>query len=522
MSAVIAQIKISDLAPGPKPIEDAVLVGKDILDLLAGSMYIDPLNIYREYIQNAADAIDEAIDAKLRFEGLPGVSIWLDPIERTIKIRDNGISIRSQDFIKRLVTIGASKKRGRKMRGFRGVGRLAGLGFCQQLIFRGRAEGESKVTELTWDGRVLRDKIRDETFSGGIAELVQAIAVTRRYSAEGFPSRFFEVELKRVLRLRNDVLLNEDVVRSYISQVAPVPFHSECSYGADIQRQLDEAGLRPPLHVILNDTAEPITHRLRDHITLSNSASDPVKGVDFFEIPGPNGEVAAVGWIADHSYLGAIPKRAGLGGIRLRSGNIQVGDELILADLFPEARFAAWAIGEIHVLSPNVLPNGRRDEFEPSVAYAHLRGELAIRLRNIAQTIRDRSGARNRAKAVHSDLNYIDAWLHAFNGKQYPRQILEVTQEMLEERLELVSKGLAKVSADMPVSTLMQKKAGLERLVGKLAPQGVKGRPKGGGLSKTFKKPVAAALRTILSNSKTPSDGLKLATEVFGAFKNSA
>ena len=37
-----------------------VVIGKDILELLSSSMYVDPMAIYREYVQNAADSIDEA------------------------------------------------------------------------------------------------------------------------------------------------------------------------------------------------------------------------------------------------------------------------------------------------------------------------------------------------------------------------------------------------------------------------------------------------------------------------------
>lgn len=32
-----------------------IVVGKDILELVSSAMYVDPLTIYREYIQNAAD-----------------------------------------------------------------------------------------------------------------------------------------------------------------------------------------------------------------------------------------------------------------------------------------------------------------------------------------------------------------------------------------------------------------------------------------------------------------------------------
>ena len=39
-------------------IDGNVIVGKDILELLSSSMYLDPITIYREYVQNSADAID--------------------------------------------------------------------------------------------------------------------------------------------------------------------------------------------------------------------------------------------------------------------------------------------------------------------------------------------------------------------------------------------------------------------------------------------------------------------------------
>ncbi len=40
----------------------SAIVGKDILELISVSMYVDPLTLYREYIQNATDAIDLAVE----------------------------------------------------------------------------------------------------------------------------------------------------------------------------------------------------------------------------------------------------------------------------------------------------------------------------------------------------------------------------------------------------------------------------------------------------------------------------
>ena len=39
--------------PGP----DDIVIGKDVLELLSTSMYVDPMTIYREYVQNAADPL---------------------------------------------------------------------------------------------------------------------------------------------------------------------------------------------------------------------------------------------------------------------------------------------------------------------------------------------------------------------------------------------------------------------------------------------------------------------------------
>src|SRR5437879_5846966 len=70
---------------------NTIVVGKDVLELLSTSMYVDPMTIYREYIQNAADAIDQARDGgDLR---KPKVQININPESRSVRIRDNGTGL---------------------------------------------------------------------------------------------------------------------------------------------------------------------------------------------------------------------------------------------------------------------------------------------------------------------------------------------------------------------------------------------------------------------------------------------
>ena len=76
-----------------------VTVGKDILELLTSGMYLDPLTIYREYIQNSADSVEKSVDEGLLQsveEGL--IKITTNYIDRSIIIQDNGIGISKNKF----------------------------------------------------------------------------------------------------------------------------------------------------------------------------------------------------------------------------------------------------------------------------------------------------------------------------------------------------------------------------------------------------------------------------------------
>src|SRR6202034_3792109 len=101
------------------------------------------------------------------------------------RIRDNGTGVSKSAFAKTLVALGASRKRGTKARGFRGVGRLAGLGYCQELIFRSRFDGEREINEMRWDCRRLKAILRDSTFSDNVEGLIREVVRVHRYVEQG-------------------------------------------------------------------------------------------------------------------------------------------------------------------------------------------------------------------------------------------------------------------------------------------------------------------------------------------------
>lgn len=415
VSRVKGSSGLTDWGPSSAP----VVVGKDVLELLSTSMYVDAMTIYREYVQNAADAIDEARAQGLLGDKIPGkVEIAIDTTARHIRIQDNGTGIAWPEFAERLSNLGSSAKRGTTARGFRGVGRLAGLGYCQELIFRSRVDGDSHISELRWDCRALKTALRAARHSQPIDELIQDIVAVRRIPAEHQPKRFFEVELLGVVRHRNDRLLSPVAVTEYLAQVAPVPFSPEFEFGEEIA-----AALRPhvrlgDLEIRINGGDQPLFRPHRNHVEVGENQYDKVSDLEIRELTGVDGATGAIAWVLHHGYVGALPARTLVKGIRFRAGNMQVGDNNLLEELFPEPRFNGWAIGEIHVLDPKVVPNGRRDHFEQSVHYDNLLNQITPSAREIARRCRQSSIGRKwiREFELHKDSALAHAKAYARGG----------------------------------------------------------------------------------------------------------
>lgn len=377
-----------------------VFVGKDVLELLSSSMYVNPLSIFREYVQNATDAIDDAVDTRVLGSLDEGkVEINLDHIDRRVVIRDNGIGLSNEEFPTRMFSFGASQKRGTGARGFRGVGRLSGLGYVQKLIFRSRARGDTDVLEATWDGRLIKQMLASTDSQTDLRAIVQKAVALKRLDPEDYPSHFFEVELVKPRRIANDRLLNELEIEAFVGQVCPCPFSPEFSFGAEISELLTSHGRAGRTYNIhINGAEMPVRRPYRDVVIHSDTKRAELRNLKSFQVEGIDGGVAAIGWLVHHDYLGAIPVAQGVRGLRARVGNIQVGHDRLFAEIFPEDRFCSWTIGEVHVLDGRVVPNGRRDEFENNAHLDNIIAHLRPIGAEVARECRISSQKRNRLK----------------------------------------------------------------------------------------------------------------------------
>jgi Histidine kinase-, DNA gyrase B-, and HSP90-like ATPase len=404
---LIAPNRIQKVREDWAPITDAPIIGKDVLELLSSSMYVNVLSVYREYVQNAADSIDTAKESGVLSRGAGRVHLSVDPHRRVARIRDNGVGLRRNEFAERLVAVGASKKRGSRARGFRGVGRLAGLAYCQELIFRAKAVEDTHVSELRWDCRKLKALLRDEKYADNLDQLVRAVVTARTFIDSTTPSHFFEVELVGIVRHGNDVLMDTAAIQRYLEQIAPIPFAPQFSYGVEIDEILKPHVNLGNVEITVNDAERPLYRPYRDRFEARKGVSDRFESLQKLSIPGSDGAVAALGWILHHGYLGAFPKHSQIKGLRLRSGNLQIGEAELLDEIFPEPRFNSWAVGEVHILDDRILPNGRRDHFEQNVHFRNVLGQLTPIARELGHLCRDSSVRRNWVRQFEQGMIFI-------------------------------------------------------------------------------------------------------------------
>jgi len=369
-----------------------ITFGKYVLDSLSIGMYSDPIMALREYIQNSVDSIDLLPPG----HGSPVIEITVDGRNRSLEIADNGLGISSNKVKSTLLSIGASDKDPAYSRGFRGIGRLGGLGYCDKLVFYTKSKGEKTYSVCSWNAKLLRQLIND-TKPIDTNLLINKTAKIERHSYCGSAQdHFFKVQMFDINDSRKD-LLNVPAIRSYLSQVAPVPFHSEFSFGEQINIELLK---RVPSYrtykIFLNK--EQIFKQYRDTVFLCRESCDKIRGIQFVELLD-NFNPLAFGWLGNLDFLGAINPGSGIDSIRLRCGNILLGNKDTLSSLFKETRFNHYLVGELHIVDNRLIPNSRRDDFEDSDIKGILFNEFLKKIGiPYSKKIRDLSKERGKAK----------------------------------------------------------------------------------------------------------------------------
>ena len=346
------------------------MTGKHILDILTTGMYPDSKIIYREYIQNACDQIDLAITKGILNEEDALIEIDINAEKRKISIRDNATGIKAADFEKSLGDIANSDKKIGLNKGFRGIGRLCGLAYCKTLRFRTTFKGEKTLSVMTCDALKMREML-DDNKKHKLDEIWNSIVEFDNSQKALSEDHYFEVELIDINKENKD-LLDEQKVKEYLSFVSPVRYSNKFlqlrqkiyDHAEEINYHIDEYQIQVNGAEIFKE----YTVKLKDQDGDSIKNYDEITDLEFKDFYNEDNELIAWMWIGISKFEKVIPKKNNqMRGLRLRSGNIQIGKEDVLDRFFDESRGNHYFVGEVFAVDKHLIPNSQRDYFNENV-----------------------------------------------------------------------------------------------------------------------------------------------------------
>ena len=83
---------------------------------------------------------------------------------------------------------------------------------------------------------------------------------------------FFKVEMKKILRIKNDVLLNASLIEQYLSQVAPVHFSDDFKFKEQIRSHLNKYFNLQEHNIFVGENK--VLRRFRNHFEFSTKVTD--------------------------------------------------------------------------------------------------------------------------------------------------------------------------------------------------------------------------------------------------------
>lgn len=382
--------------------KDNAQIGKDVIESLTLGMYEDCRFIYREYIQNSADQIDKAKIMGILSNSEDEIHVVIDPYERRIVIEDNATGIEAEKVVPVLRNIAHSTKKRGEDKGFRGIGRLGGLGYCSKLHFETSYKGEPIKSVMTWDAELLKFIINDRDTKEEAVDVLMRVTNSQVYK-ENADKHYFKVILEDVT---SDDLLDVDGVREYLSMVAPVDIDSRFMFRNNINIFMREHGLSVDTYNIYvngEQIYKPYTNYIYEDNNGGKKKVDEILDVKFLLQTDEKNEIMYWGWYTLSQLNGQMKPKNIARGIRLRKENIQIGDEEICKKFFSKTedqRFSFYYFGEIHAVSKGLIPNSRRDYFGESRECMEFERRIKADFLQLKEICYDVQRLRSSAKTI--------------------------------------------------------------------------------------------------------------------------
>lgn len=388
---------------------DAIVVGSYSLESLTTGMYENPLHCLREYVQNAYDSIRAARASSILEEsgGLVSIAIGGSSARPSLTITDDGEGIPADKAVATLVSIGASQKRSTGNAGFRGIGRLAGTAYCTTLRFTTTAKGEDTETVVEFDCGRMRGYLRP---GADVLEAKEVMRLCATFETRAAPVEKHSMQVEMIGLVGIGLEFVEiEALTPYLRQVCPTDYTDRFGFAQRIRAFCESVG--GPLGAVEVETRfkRERNQILKGYDNASPTATGSSKLHDLELISSP--DLGWHAWIGKSNFAGEITDET-VAGVRFRLKNIQIGGSEIIEDIASEltagrteGRLQRYAVGEIFITNPAVVPNARRDGFEDASAWRDIRNDIKTRVaRRVITLVRAASTARKALKVLQGEI----------------------------------------------------------------------------------------------------------------------
>lgn len=417
-------------------------MGIRLLETLTSALYEDPIVLFREYVQNSADAFirHPAKDSK--------IEITINQNDRTIEFIDNGYGVELEDFEHKMRSIGISDKGSAiDQIGFRGIGRLSAMPFCQKLIFTNKLEGSSEIQKFSWNGEKY-NKLLSQSTSDDLEKAVDEITKYRSEKYIGEDSdHFFKVTLVSYGDEISELIATGDF-EDNLSKLLPVKYADSFSAKQQIHDHYAEfMGDRLEKYefdVFLNGNQlfKPYTDEniLESDIVFWDLCFDKTSD----DMPN---EKIGVMWFTFNRKVSSNPPKSPRG-LYVRSKNMLLGTEYAIADSVTKGNKEYVATyreltqtlngiyGELLIDTARLSDNARRDWFRIDASSIQLRTILTDFLRKLkayryaaSQAFNDKQTLAKKQKviAAYEDLT------NGFDSKKFEQEFYDTTEYPKED-----------------------------------------------------------------------------------------
>lgn len=394
-------------------------IGGEIISILTKGMYVDPKDALREYVQNGVDADADRISIKIRLNN--------------IVIEDNGFGMDSK-IMRNAIRVGISEKNPKKSVGFMGIGIYSAFHLCNKLAITSKIEN-TLPNRLIFDFRQMREILefqKEIRFENSIEkQQIDLLTLLEKHiTFETLKEEDYNVTSGTRVEIEGlepsffMSLAKFEEVSEYLERVVPLPFDPDFKYGNKIQAHIEKvckkhrASFRIINLTLQINSDERVLYRPYKNDDFSPSPLPP----KFYNLESSDGYLGIM-WTCLNKGKQIINDK--VRGFILKKHGFTLGTRKDLLHRFGQ-KFFSRAIGEVIVISPKLLPNAARTDFE----YSNLRVTFYNELDRV---IREFNNYANRHQEIQKAEQELDKTIEEYKEIRAQLKFFENNADKLLE-----------------------------------------------------------------------------------------